>query len=152
MVYAPGETAPVSGARRLPRLPLAQRDDGAVFEDVVETTVAGRPATILTATAPHNLDDSIGCTVDDGLVSDCFGLLSDLILRIAVLDTDQGPLLVWGRDARGDDSESEYETFEAMLSSLHFRPTPPQHPRYWKPQSQEQAIRSCPRATTARPS
>ncbi len=35
--------------------------------------------------------------------ADCFGLQPDFILRIAVIDTDAGPLLVWVRDIRGAD-------------------------------------------------
>jgi hypothetical protein len=121
-VYPPGETAPVPVPDDYVAYLLAQSDHGAVFEDIVETTVDGRPATVLTATAARNLDDSIGCTEEDDLVTDCFGLLADLVLRIAILDSDQGPLLVWVRDTRGSGDEPEYETFDAMLSSLHFRP------------------------------
>jgi hypothetical protein len=122
VVYPPGETAPVPVPDDYLAYLLAQSDHGAVFEDVIETTVDGRPATIVTATTPSDLSDTIGCTKENDLVTDCFGLLSDLILRIAVLDTDKGPLLIWVRDSRGANREPEHETFDAMLSSLHFRP------------------------------
>jgi hypothetical protein len=122
VVYPPGETAPTPVPDDYLDYLLAQSDHGAVFEDVVETTVDGLSATIVTATTPRNLVDSIGCTEENNMVTDCFGLLSDLILRIAVLDTANGPLLVWVRDTRGATGEPEYDTFDAMLSSLHFRP------------------------------
>ena len=38
-----------------------------------------------------------------------------------MIDTDAGPLLIWVRDVRGADAE--YESFDAMLDSLHFRDT-----------------------------
>jgi hypothetical protein len=121
-VYPPGETAPVPVPEDYLAYLLAQSDDGAVFEDVVDTTIDGRPATVLTATTPTNLDDSIGCTAEGNLVADCFGLLADLTLRMAVVDTDQGPLLIWVRDARDGNGAPEYDTFDAMLTSLQFRP------------------------------
>ena len=52
---------------------------------------------------------------------DCFGLQPDLILRLAVIETDAGPLLVWVRDIRpADDREIDYESFDDMLASLRF--------------------------------
>ena len=77
----------------------------------------------MTATTPNSLDGSLGCQEEEMFAADCFGLQPDLILRIAVIDTDAGPLLVWVRDIRGaDDRDIEYESFDAMLASLRFRP------------------------------
>jgi hypothetical protein len=93
-----------------------------VFEDVVETTVDGLPATIVTGTTDGgHLDGSLGCQEQGLAAEDCFGLQPDLILRLAVIETDAGPLLVWVRDIRGaDDRDLEYESFDEMLASLHF--------------------------------
>jgi hypothetical protein len=44
----------------------------------------------------------------------------DLILHMAVIDTDAGPLLVWQRDFV-DAGPIDYESFDEMLASLHFR-------------------------------
>ena len=119
-VYPPGETSPTEVPEDYLAYLLAQSEQGAVFEDVVETAVDGRPATILTATTSTGLDGSLGCQEDDLLAADCFGVQPDLVLRMAVIDTDDGPpLLIWVRDISGVDAE--YETFEAMLASLRFR-------------------------------
>ena len=78
---------------------------------------------MMTATTPTSLDGSLGCQEEAMLAEDCFGLQPDLILRIAVIDTDAGPLLIWVRDIRGaDDRELEYESFDDMLASVQFRP------------------------------
>ena len=92
-----------------------------MFEDVVETTVDGLPATIVTGTTDGgHLDGSLGCQEQGLAAEDCFGLQPDLILRLAVFETDAGPLLVWVRDIRGaDDRDLEYESFDEMLASLH---------------------------------
>jgi hypothetical protein len=95
---------------------------GASFDDVVETTVDGRPATVLTATTSTSLDGSIGCQEAELMAADCFGVQPDLILRMAVMDTDAGPLLIWVRDIQGaGDRELEYDSFDEMLASLRFR-------------------------------
>jgi hypothetical protein len=121
-VYVPGETSPTAPPDDYLDYLLGQAEHGAIFEDVVETTVDGRPATVMTATTPASLDGSLGCQEEEMLAADCFGLQPDLILRIAVIDTDAGPLLIWVRDIRGaDDRELEYDSFDAMLASLRFR-------------------------------
>ena len=86
----------------------------------------------MTATTLSSLDGSLGCQEEDSFAADCFGLQPDLILRIAVIDTEAGPLLIWVRDIRGaDDRELEYESFDEMLGSLRFRvkPSRPRRPR-----------------------
>jgi hypothetical protein len=94
---------------------------GASFDDVVETTVDGHPATVFTATTSTSLDGSIGCQEEGLPAEDCFGVQPDLILRMAVIDTDAGPLLIWVRDIRGaDDRDLEYDSFDEMLASLRF--------------------------------
>ena len=69
----------------------------------------------------EHLDGSLGCQELDLAAEDCFGLQPDLILRLAVIETDAGPLLVWVRDIRAaDDRDIEYESFDDMLASLRF--------------------------------
>jgi hypothetical protein len=121
-VYLPGETSPTDPPADYAAYLLGQEKYGAVFEDVVETTVDGLPATIVTGTTDGgHLDGSLGCQEEGLAAEDCFGLQPDLILRLAVIETDAGPLLVWVRDIRGaDDRDPEYESFDEMLASLHF--------------------------------
>ena len=71
---------------------------------------------------PASLDGSLGCPAE-GLTADvCFGLQPELTLRIAVIDLDPAPLLVWLRDIRRPDGQPlEDGTFDAMLASLDFR-------------------------------
>ena len=73
----------------------------------------------MTATTQSSLDGSVGCQEEGMFAADCFGLQPDRTIRLAVIDTDAGPLLIWVRDVRGVDAE--YESFDAMLNSLHFR-------------------------------
>ncbi len=121
-VYLPGATSPTAPPDDYLGYLLGQSEHGATFENVVETTIDGRPATVMTATTSTSLDGSLGCQEEAMFAADCFGLQPDLILRIAVIDTDAGPLLIWVRDIRGaDDRELEYESFDAMLASLRFR-------------------------------
>ncbi len=97
---------------------LSLRDYGASFDDIVETTVAGRPATIVTARTPTTLDGSLGCEGAPGF--ECWGLLDDLVLRMAVIDAGDHTLLVWRRDT-ADAPSPDYASFDAMLASLRFR-------------------------------
>ena len=101
---------------------LSQTDHGAHFTDVTKTTVGGRPATIVTATVDNSLDGSLGCPNEGMAASDCFGLQPDFILRIAVVDTGDKPLLIWLRNNVGaaDNHTNETESFTHMLTSLHF--------------------------------
>ena len=122
-VYPPGsDTTTPPPADYLDYL-LAQSAHGAVFNDITQTTVDGHPATIVTATipGPDGLHGSIGCPAEGLGSHDCLGIQPDVVLRIAVIDAEPGPLLIWIRDPRGaSDREFEYLTFDAMLASLHF--------------------------------
>ena len=95
-------------------------DYGATFDDVVETTVDGLPSTVVTATTDRGLDGSLGCQAEGLIAADCFGVQSDFTLRLAVVEVGDQPLLIWVRDIGG---AAEYDTFDEMLASVHFRPT-----------------------------
>ena len=96
---------------------LSLSEFGATFDDLVETTVDGQPATIVTATAANTIDGSLGC--EEPRAGECWGLIPEVTLRIAVIDTHNGPLLVWQRDPL-DTGTIDYTSFDAMLDSLHF--------------------------------
>jgi hypothetical protein len=121
-VYPPGGTGTAPPPEDYIAYLLSQADHGAHFADTVETTVDGRPATIVTATVDESLDGSLGCPTEGMKASDCFGLQPDLVLRLAVIDTGDRPLLVWLRNTTSatDSQTNEVESFETMLASIRF--------------------------------
>lgn len=122
-VYPPGGT----GTTPLPHDYLAylrsQSDDGAHFADVTETTIGGRPATLLTATTDTSLEGSLGCQEEGMTAGDCWGLQPDFALRIAVIPAGDKTLIVWLRsEAQATEEFSAHlDSFEQMLASIRFR-------------------------------
>jgi hypothetical protein len=99
---------------------LGQTDHGAHFADMSKTTVGGLPATILTASTDSSLDGSIGCPAEHIEAADCFGLQPDLVLRLAVVDTGDKPLLIWLRNNTVNQT-TEVDSFEQMLTTVQFK-------------------------------
>ena len=118
-VYPPGGTGTTPPPKDYLAYLLSQTDHGAHFTDTTQTTVGGRPATIVTATTDNSLDGSLGCPTLAMAADNCFGLQPDYVLRLAVIDTGDKTLLVWLRN-RIDDSTTEIESFEKMLTSVQF--------------------------------
>ena len=106
-VYPPGGTGPTPPPSDYLHFLLAQTDHGAHFADQTQTTVDGKPATIVTATVDNSLDGSLGCPDTVTPAHDCFGLQPDLVLRIAVVDTGTTPLLIWLRGPAGTDMTAD---------------------------------------------
>ena len=80
------------------------------------------PATVVTATTSTPLDGSLGCP-EEGIAADsCFGLQPDKILRLAVITTDTGLLLIWLRANPADnpDMAADAELFEELLAGVRF--------------------------------
>ena len=101
---------------------LGQTANGGHFAERADTTVDGRPATVLTATTSQSLDGSLGCP-DTGIsAADCFGLQPEVIARLAVITTDHGPLLIWLRNSvdKNPDMTAETERFAQFLAGVHF--------------------------------
>ena len=119
-VYPPGSAGATAPPKDYLAFLLGQTDQGAHFTDQTKTTVGGRPATIVTATADKPLEGSIGCPAASMTAPDCFGLQPDLNLRIAVIGTGDKTLLVWLRNNVGVDERMELESFDQMLSSIRF--------------------------------
>ena len=94
-VYPPGGAGTTPPPTDYLAYLLSQTDHGAHFADTTNMTVGGRPATITTATVDDSLDGSLGCPTENMAASDCFGLQSDLVLRLAVIDMGDNTLLVW---------------------------------------------------------
>jgi hypothetical protein len=106
---------------------LGQADHGAHFTDTTNTTVGGRPATIVTATVDDSLDGSLGCPEEESAAADCFGLKPEVVLRIAVIDTGDKTLLIWLRN-NADNPTIETEPFEQMLTTIRFSDRPVEAP------------------------
>ena len=117
-LYPPGSTTTTPLPDDYVSYLMSQAEHGAIFSDVVETTIDGLPATVVTATTDHSIDGGLGCQAEGLAAADCFGLQPDLSLRLAVVEVGDHPLLIWVRDINGVDAE--YDTFDAMLSSLQF--------------------------------
>lgn len=128
-LYAPESTAETQLPADYLAYLLSQADEGAALTDMTETTVGGRPATIVTVTADTALDGSLGCPRLGMTAQDCYGIQPDFILRIAVVEAGGGPLLIWlrsSRDAAADDLAADTRSFEEMLASLTFSDRRPQ--------------------------
>jgi hypothetical protein len=125
-VYPPGGAvapAPAEAADYLSYL-LGQADHGAVFQDMVETSVDGHPATLVSATSPGAvLDGSLGCPSEGVPAEECYGLNPVVDLRIAVVDVDGTPLVAWLRHDLQSlaDPAAEFAAFEDLLDTVRFR-------------------------------
>ena len=122
-VFPPGSTDTTPPPDDYLAYLLAQAEHGAHFADQTDTTIGGRPATLLTATVDESLDGSVGCPEQDMAAGDCFGLQPENTLRMAVIDVGDRTLLAWLRhDNRTDtDAAAEFASFEEMLASVSFR-------------------------------
>ena len=125
-VYPPGSDAPVSPPDDFESYLLNQGDSGGEFTDQAETEIDGKPATVITATTAEPLDGSLGCP-EAGVPADaCFGLQPDLAFRLAVTETDAGPLLIWLRVARDADLVEEAARFDDLLAGIRFADREPE--------------------------
>ena len=123
-VYEPGAAVDTAVPTDYLAYLLAQSTDGVVFTDQAPVTVDGHTGTIFTATTDQPLDGSIGCPVAKTPADDCFGFQSDLVLRMAVIDVDGRPLVMWMRNDRDrdpDKNQDDQQSFENMLSTVRFR-------------------------------
>jgi hypothetical protein len=124
-LYAPGSTTattPPSGAPAYLTYLHSQVQHGAKLADEATRTVGGRPATVVTATTATSLDGSIGCPAKDAAAPDCYGLQSDLTLRIAVVDAGATTLLIWARVPAGDPKTAQVVAdFAHVLDTVTLR-------------------------------
>ena len=129
-VYPPGGTDTTAPPHDYLAYLRSQSDYGAHFADLSETTIGGRPATLLTATTDKSLDGSLGCQDQGMTAGDCWGLQPDVILRIAVLPAGDKTLLVWlrGNAIAPEEYTTHLASFEQMLASIRFTDAPVQPP------------------------
>jgi hypothetical protein len=121
-VYPPDAVRPMPPPSDFPGYVKGLADRGGVYSDVTTRTVDGETASMFTATSSRPLDGSLGCpTIGADRVEGCFGLQPDFALRIAVIDVNGKPLLVWARtDAQAPDAAFLGE-FEDMLATVDFK-------------------------------
>jgi hypothetical protein len=120
-VYPPGEEGPTPPPQDYLAYLLAQTDQGARFSDQSITSVGGRPAMVVTATAERRLAGAIGCPQPGMSAAACFGLRPERRLRLAVVDLDGRTLLIWLRNDRAAGFAEQSQQFDQLLTSLRFR-------------------------------
>ncbi len=129
-VYTPGSTTTSPVPTDYVTYLLGLTAHGAHFEDRVDTKVDGHDATIVSGTTDESIDGSMGCPETGMTAGDCFGLQPEFALRLAVIATDKGPLLIWLRsnaDAPSDVAASP-SRFDSFLDGLHFADRPVETP------------------------
>jgi hypothetical protein len=131
-LYRPGSSTPEPPPRtyqKYLKYLRGQTKYSVTFSKISKTTVGGRPATLMTATSdtlkvtPNSMGGSLGCAMLTAKVGfeGCFGIVPDLILRLAVIDVDGTPLLAWARTFKDNPNEAFFSVFDRMLTTVRFR-------------------------------
>jgi hypothetical protein len=128
VVYPPGSSAAAPIPKDYLSYLLGQAANGGHLAERVDTTVDGHRAAVLTATTDQSIDGSLGCPDTGVSAADCFGLQPEFVLRLAVITTDHGPLLIWLRNsvAKNPDMKTETARFDQFLAGVHFSGRSPQ--------------------------
>ena len=122
-VYEPGAAAATPPPVDYLAYLMGQDTKGVQFTDQAPVTVDGQAGSIFTATTDKNLDGSFGCPDPKMTAGDCFGFQTDLILRMAVVDVSDHPMVAWMRNSRTsnpDDVRNDQKSFADMLASVRF--------------------------------
>ena len=124
-LYRPGQTAPEAPPKDYLTYLRGLSRQGLTLADEKKITVDGHSATLMTGTAEHDLDGSIGCPQTQGVPDaggDCFGFGPAAAIRIAVVDVSGRTLVAWaGVNTGASDESAFFAEFEAMLRSIKFR-------------------------------
>jgi hypothetical protein len=124
-LYRPGQTAPEKPPKDYLTYLRGLSRQGATLADEKKITVDGHSATLMTGTAEHDLDGSIGCPQIGGppdAGGDCYGFGPAAAARIAVIDVSGRTLVAWaGINTGASDESAFFAEFEAMLQSIKFR-------------------------------
>ena len=123
VVYTPGSSTTSPLPTDYVSYLLGQTDHGATFADRADITVDGHKATVVTATTGRSINGSLGCPETGMTAEDCFGLQPEFYMRLAVVATDGGPLLIWLRSGAEvtDDVAAAKDRFEQVLAGVRFR-------------------------------
>jgi hypothetical protein len=121
-LYPPDATSPVPPPKDLLGYINGLADHGGVLSEMTTTTVDAVQATLLTAKSSRSLDGALGCpTIGADQAEGCFGLQPEFALRLAIMDVEGTPLLVWARtDAEAPDA-AFIGAFEGMLATVDFK-------------------------------
>jgi hypothetical protein len=121
-VYKPGSAKPTAPSRDFGAYLSSLRTSGARISNVSNRTVDRRPAMVLTIAAPpgNALDGALGCPEPGLSASDCFGPQDELVLRLAYIDVNGEPVLIWEKDPSKDSGSVDYAPFDAMFASVAF--------------------------------
>jgi hypothetical protein len=124
-LYRPGQTAPETPPKDYLAYLRGLSGQGLMFADEKKITVDGHSATLMTGTAEHDLDGSIGCPQTQGVPDaggDCFGFGPAAVGRIAVINVSGRTLVTWaGINTGASDESAFFAAYEAMLKSVQFR-------------------------------
>jgi hypothetical protein len=93
---------------------------GVHFNDAVTTKIGGNPAHVVTVTTDASLDGTLGCPADGLAPPDCYGPQPDLSLRMAIVNVNDQPLLIWLRQPAASVSPDALTAFDQMLKSVTF--------------------------------
>jgi hypothetical protein len=126
-VYPPGSSKPVAPPSDYAGYIKGLAKAGAQLTDTKTATIGGRPATELSAASVEPAgpdgywDATIGCPapgVDKN--EDCYGILPDYVLRMAIVNVNGTTLVAWARMPAGTSDLSFFATFDTMLTSVQF--------------------------------
>jgi len=103
---------------------------GVEFSNVSKVSVDGHPGSLMTATSDidkipaGSLNGTLGCATPAATKTtegDCFGVVPDLLLRIAVVKVGGTALVAWARTRKDEPNEAFFAVFDRMLRSVRLR-------------------------------
>jgi hypothetical protein len=121
-VFRPGSFTPSDVPGEYLGYILGQASKGVTVTDKGKARIDGKPATVFTATTTASLDGSIGCPTPTTPADTCFGFQPEFSLRMAVLELDAGPVVLWLRSSAESaaDVEAQVQRFDEILAGLSF--------------------------------
>lgn len=115
---APAGAAPMTAPADYHAYLAGLRSLGARLSDDHPITVGGFPGRMFTITSTRDIDSGLGCwsDADDG----CFGLPSDLVLRMATVTVEGKAVVLWARTTTAAPNAEVVAAFESMLRTVEF--------------------------------
>jgi hypothetical protein len=98
------------------------RRAGASIGNVKATAVARRRVTLMTITTRRALVDALGCQTRAASPAECYGLQTELALRVAVIAVRGRTIVSWARAAVSSPTRAKFfADYDAMIAHLTFR-------------------------------